>query len=297
MKTAMTSHDPEENVYEFSTDDIISLTDRVLLRDDVRYRKEFPSNRHRGLTPMMTGILMINHKARRIAEKRGQRFLGITLYDCQRAFVFCGISNDTIRENTRRLVTMGFLDKVEVKKDRKDKKGTTLYHVNSDKFPCKDGMWFLGEVGMSNGTRSWVINCSEYPFCSCLPKDCVIIENLISIRNLLTDNYLEKKIKGKPIIEPSRTDGFLNGIKKRFKRWIELEEIEDDIKKNFLKIVGKKGDPAGLFDILNKTEKNLAIQKLFASRLAGNMDDRVEEIRKETISLYEKEQSKKKNKS
>jgi hypothetical protein len=260
-----------ENIYTFNKEDINPSISRVLLNPDVVYRTEPPSNRHRGLTPMMISILSIIYKTSRIAEKRGKKFIGLTMHACQKSFNACGISNDTIRDNIRKLWTqMRFVKRTILASStgKVNKDDVAYYNINDERFPCKDGTFFMGEEGFGSGNRLWAFHCPEYPFCSGMAKDCIIDNDLKSLRDMLTDSFFAK-------------------LTDRIKNWSRSQEEISEMSQNLPDLLRKDTDEFDYFgDFLFDKEKSSFVEKLIIARKKGILKEKIEEIRNEIISMY-----------
>jgi hypothetical protein len=280
-----------DNVYNFMEDDFASMMNRALLNPDVKYRLEPQSNRHRGLTPMLIALLMFIHKTARLADRRAQKFLGLTLVQYQTAFGKCGIANDTIRDNVRKLwKNFKFLEKKDY---TVDKKLVTYYNINVKRFPCKDGIFLFGEEGDRAGSRFWAIHCPEYPFCSCMPKDCLFIDDIEALVSVLQS-------------------GFLAVLKKRLETWREESKAVKGIQDGLLEILRCDTDKEDYFSDFTPSESLYFATKLYKARLKdkekGTFDDDgeddrgdgkkshydrvIDDIRKDVIDLYEEERRK-----
>lgn len=289
--------DKDANVYNFSTDDISNLTQRVFLRNDVRYRNKSPSNRHRGLTPMMIAILMLIHKASRIAEKRGMEFVGLTLYDCQKAFVFCGISNDTVRDNIKRLVRMGFLRQVIIVKKGKKSLKMAFYIIDTYKFPCKDGLWLIGETGMNSGTGFFPQHCRFYPFCTGSPIDCKIVEHFTTLRNVLTNkSYDEERLQEDKA--SGKGDPFMENLRDRLSGWIEDYYEQEKLRSNLPNLLAtKEYAPTFFVKNINEDELDYLVWEIIISKKDGTYETKMSEIRNVIIAFQKKKQEKECRKS
>ena len=238
--------DTTENIYNFVPEDFAVTMERALLNPDVKYRMEPASKRHRGLTPMMIALLAFVHKTARLADRRGQKFYGLTQVQYQNAFSACGISNDTVRDNVRKLSkNWSLLAKIDV---IVDKKPTTYYNINIDRFPCKDGVFLFGEEGDGAGNRFWAIHCPEYPFCSCVPKDCLFIADLDALMGVLQS-------------------GFLGVLKTRLKSWTEASNAIKEISLGLPEILRRDTDDRDYFSMLTDGEVDYFAEMLYKARM------------------------------
>jgi hypothetical protein len=266
-----------ENIYNFVNEDFAITMERTLLNPDVKYRMEPASKRHRGLTPMMIALLAFVHKTSILSDRRGQRFLGLTQVQYQNAFYTCGISNDTVRDNVRKLSkNWKLLAKIDV---IIDKKPVTYYNINVERFPCKDGIFLFGEEGTGAGNRFWAIHCPEYPFCSCMPKDCLFIADMEALMNVLKA-------------------GFLDTLKKRLESWTRSSNAVKEIADSLPELLRHDTDGQDYFSDLRDAERDYFAELLYKARLkdadatrsgAGSLrsyDKTVVDIRHRIISYF-----------
>ena len=266
-----------ENIYNFVPEDFAVTMERTLLNPDVKYRMEPASKRHRGLTPMMIALLAFVHKTARLAYHRGQKFYGLTQVQYQNAFSACGISNDTVRDNVRKLSkNWSLLAKMDVVVD---KKPTTYYNINIDRFPCKDGVFLFDEEGEGAGNRFWAVHCPEYPFCSCVPKDCLFLGDLEALMGVLKS-------------------GFLDVLKKRLESWTEVSNAVKEIAGNLPELLRRDDDNRDYFSDFTDGETDYFAEILYKAKVKDkesrkngskpgeHFESMIEEIRARIISYY-----------
>lgn len=253
--------------YAFNKDHIKNLRDRILLSDEVKYKKEPASNRHRGITPMMKSVFNVLHKAMREANKEGKIFLGLSLFDFQEAFKACSISNDTVRDNVvvKLYKQFKFLKRRVIKKT--EKTSIPYYSFNYERHPCKDGVFVLFPDKYQTVAHLWIISCPIYPFCTCNAIDCILPSILVTLRDMLTDNYIDQ-LKGMDEVWENR----MASVKR-----ISEEEV--------VSLLIKEGDKPELVEAIkdiNPTERESIAESIYEARKEqeedGNMDAVDEEI-------------------
>jgi len=194
---------PKDNIYRIDKT-FYEGKKQQIRGQEIEYRKRPPSARHSGLRPLMVALLSLIHKASQIAIHRDMEFFGLTLYECQNALSECGVSNDTVRDNLRKLTKLKLLKKKHHKPDKK-KFRYTFYNINKETFPCRDGVWIIMDVDDESGgdtlmmdpaSTFFVINCNDYPFCSLDPEHCKMESNLRRLRGVLDQHLhgLENRI-------------------------------------------------------------------------------------------------------
>jgi len=220
----------------FRTDKTFMESKKQLIRGQrVQYRERAPSARHSGLRPLMIAILSLIHKASQIARSKGMKFYGLTLYECQNALQECGVSNDTVRDNLRKLVKLKLLKKVHhTPKNRKFR--YTFYDLNKDTFPCRDGAWIIMDVdGLDVEDEMakkmvfntfYVVNCPDYPYCSLDPSKCRMVSHLRKLRNVIDQhlNGLEERIKKFKIDDIDEIYSTNDVSEKKVKKMIKIKK-------------------------------------------------------------------------
>jgi hypothetical protein len=258
-----------KNIYKFKKDDVKKQHDRVKLDENIISKIESPSSRHRGLPPIMTAILSMIHRASRIAEKRGEEFIGLTLFECQTIFNPCNISPDTIRENMRKLwKNLNMLKQTKVRKTEK----TVLiyYNINRNKFPCKDGTFLLSDDEGIAGSFMFPVGCQYYPFCACNPTNCNIVDQLSKLRDLLV------KL------------GDFKSIKAKIDKWQVIENDISSIEEHFFDHVKETGIIRDEYlRELSDAEVRYHAERLYAAKETNRFSVEANRIRKEIIELFD----------
>jgi len=176
---------PEEevkNIYR-QPKQVVRDLKRNIMEKDILYKEKSPSARHTGLKPLRIAILTLINESSKIAEKSRLMFMGLTLYEIQKAMKPCNVSNHTIKDNLRKLVDLGLIQKKNAVISGNTNK-TVFYDVKLNSFPCKDGAYILWDKDFrSRGL--YVISCPKYPFCSLKKEDCRILDHLIKLARVL----------------------------------------------------------------------------------------------------------------
>ncbi len=275
-------------VYSLDKDDFKKLEEKVLLNDSIKYQQEPSSNRHRGLTPIMISILTYIYKMSLLAKKRNQEFLGLTQYECQTIFGPCDIANDTVRENIKKLVDLRFLKVRQVQKSPKSI--LSYYSINENRFPCKEGAFNYGDDNIDARKLDFgflSINCNMYPFCTCLPRDCIMIESLKHLRAMLTD-------------------GFINDLEKKMKTWEERDGHVSEMEQAIPDILEDTSpEHAGKFKLYPNEKRYFAekiddatyFESLPDAELFQSRDQTIKDIVEKIVKIHDGGRRKKSKKS
>lgn len=183
----------EEGVSYFTLDDKFCNAHNKQLEYKVPvYKQKSPSQRHSGIRPIALSILHIIARADRIANKMGIAFIGLSLYDLQKTLGCGNVSNHTVRDNLRKLVKMGLVEKIYIKK------GNVTAHYTIGKWvdPCFSGIFV--RYNRKNNTL-FSFQCPRYPFCTLKQDDCQVLYYLERMRTDINDAVMDLQVQGMEI--------------------------------------------------------------------------------------------------